>query len=295
MSGLKLVIPYAVSDKTIPILRDDLILAPGSLMLLDTSNGSQSQPAVIPAGLSTGLLPNIAWKECAAVLGTGDAASLAFSAYNNLSGTNGKFEITSKKGLHSLISQVNHTATSQNSSVRIPLAIRNYIAANPTHKYYVSTWVRQTRSFVTGIDFGVLVMNFSTTGNYNVLQSPSQVRIQGQSAALEYRDALAVNDLNPQIRNKAINALTGTPGGNGNSDLGFSLFANGGGLNAYGSVSVLNKCPSMIMYRAYIEDLTVSGRTYATVDAIDKQMYDAAFAVGGKFYGDSFTDPTTIA
>lgn len=55
-----------------------------------------------------------------------------------------------------------------------------------------------------------------------------------------------------------------------------------------------NKATSRIIYRARIEDLTVSGRTYEEVEAIDFALYTAAFAVGGKFYGDTYTDPTTF-
>lgn len=47
--------------------------------------------------------------------------------------------------------------------------------------------------------------------------------------------------------------------------------------------------PSYILYRMYLEDLTVSGRTYAQVDAIDYAMWQTAFSAGGKFYGDTFT------
>lgn len=49
-----------------------------------------------------------------------------------------------------------------------------------------------------------------------------------------------------------------------------------------------------MIYRVYIEDLTVSGRTYAQVDSIDFALWQAAFAAGGKFYGDTYTDPSTL-
>jgi len=59
--------------------------------------------------------------------------------------------------------------------------------------------------------------------------------------------------------------------------------------------SLLNKSASGIFYKLYIEDLTVSGRSYEQVDAIDFALYTSAFSAGGKYYGDSFTDPATIA
>lgn len=47
--------------------------------------------------------------------------------------------------------------------------------------------------------------------------------------------------------------------------------------------------------RAYVEDLTVSGRTYAEVDAIDHALYTKeVLTPGSRYYGDTFTDPATI-
>ena len=43
-----------------------------------------------------------------------------------------------------------------------------------------------------------------------------------------------------------------------------------------------------------IEDLTVSGRTYAEVDALDYALYQAAFAADGRYHGDTNTDPSTL-
>jgi hypothetical protein len=52
---------------------------------------------------------------------------------------------------------------------------------------------------------------------------------------------------------------------------------------------------SWAFYRAYIEDLTLSGRTWAEVNAIDYALYQAAFGTDGRFEGDTtFTAPSTI-
>jgi len=40
--------------------------------------------------------------------------------------------------------------------------------------------------------------------------------------------------------------------------------------------------------------MTVSGRTYAEVEAIDYALYQAAFGPGGKFADDTYTNPSTI-
>jgi len=56
-----------------------------------------------------------------------------------------------------------------------------------------------------------------------------------------------------------------------------------------------DKAGSKIVYRVYVEDLTVSGRTYAQLDALDFAAYTReVLTTGGRYYGDTFTDPTTI-
>lgn len=88
-----------------------------------------------------------------------------------------------------------------------------------------------------------------------------------------------------RFTNTDINGVTGAP----------STFQLGAGmLSSYTGATYRNKQNSVILYRAYIEDLTVSGRTYAEVDALDYALYQAAFAAGGRYFGDTYTDPVTL-
>ncbi|MBD7153500.1 hypothetical protein HPO45_27130, partial [Klebsiella pneumoniae] len=53
--------------------------------------------------------------------------------------------------------------------------------------------------------------------------------------------------------------------------------------------------PSFIFYRFYMEDLTVSGRSYATVDALDQALFDEAFySSTGRYRNDHFSAPNVI-
>lgn len=62
-----------------------------------------------------------------------------------------------------------------------------------------------------------------------------------------------------------------------------------------GSATNKDKVDSHIVYRFYLEDLTVSGRSHATVDALSYAEYTKhVLTVGGRYYGDTFTDPATI-
>lgn len=65
-----------------------------------------------------------------------------------------------------------------------------------------------------------------------------------------------------------------------------------------------NKCGSWVLYRAKLEDMYLSKRSnggaggtlaqeYAAAVAQDQADFTAAFASGGKFYGDTWSDPAT--
>lgn len=87
-----------------------------------------------------------------------------------------------------------------------------------------------------------------------------------------------------------MNGSTGTIGTLAYQD----LFCFGGVPSVGPFSAAVNKGGSHILYRCYLEDLTVSGRTYEQVKAIDDALFAAAFSSGGKFYGDTYTDPATL-
>lgn len=70
---------------------------------------------------------------------------------------------------------------------------------------------------------------------------------------------------------------------------------SGQNTNAMGTGNAHHRMPSMILYRFVLEDLTVTGRSFATADAIDAAQFAAAFGTGGRYNGDTYTDPATIA
>ncbi len=75
------------------------------------------------------------------------------------------------------------------------------------------------------------------------------------------------------------------------------MAGNYGLTNSYlsaGADAAYNGHSSRVYYRFYLEDLTISGRTYAQVEALDKAVFDAAFAAGGRYNGDTWTSPTTL-
>ena len=51
---------------------------------------------------------------------------------------------------------------------------------------------------------------------------------------------------------------------------------------------------SVVLYGWHLIDVTASGMTYAELDARDAKLYAEAFAEGGRYHGDSYSDPDVV-
>lgn len=69
----------------------------------------------------------------------------------------------------------------------------------------------------------------------------------------------------------------------------------GGSYNVASGSGFQNKLPSWIFYELMIENLTKSGRTWEEANNIDHEAFAAAFGSGGRYAGDTFTSPSTLA
>lgn len=293
MSGVRFEVDFEVTDPNIPVLYPDPLMSKGSLMLMDLSNTYVAQPASIVAGA---LIQNVAWETAKYAMGHAGSQN-DYAAIVDItvgySGSVGKAEITPKKGIHALISQVNHTTPStQRFNIYLPAPIREYLVANQNHEFYVSQWKTNTREAAAGIDFADVVLAFSTTAVYLTFANPISASLaNGQTS--KRRNGLA-RTLGNSFKNIAFNRSNSSTAVSNITSSGNCIMASGGGLQAYQASNYANKVGSYVTYRVYIEDLTVSGRTYEQVDALDYAMYQQAFAEGGKFHGDTFTDPATL-
>ena len=82
--GLKLTIPGAAfTDTSLPILRNDPILVPGSLLLLDFGRDYTLAPGTPANGATLG---NIAWQEALATIGSGTEATAKATFTHTLTG-----------------------------------------------------------------------------------------------------------------------------------------------------------------------------------------------------------------
>lgn len=291
--GLDIVIPADASDTSLPWADDDdALLVPGSLALFDPSHSANPLVGVPVNGLQN--LPNIAYKRLADLLGAGTASSLALSFIDPHLTADALIERTTKGGLHAIYSQTNNSNNNRGATIECPGPLRDYLFAHLDHDVYFSQWARRTRLNLSGgVVYSGSLSNAGSTSNYLSSLEPALAKppTSGQGLGSRLAGATTAADLGNRYGSVGSAGWTGTtPSSSG------SLWARLWGVGnwgAYGS-SASNKCASEIIYRAYLEDLTVSGRTWAEVDAIDKALYDQAFAAGGRFYGDTFTDPATF-
>jgi hypothetical protein len=270
---------------------NDSLLTNGSLVLIDPSDSNYQWPSGVPA--SGVYLPNLAWDR-ASNLVTLDANDLGCPYSNTLTGANESIsERSAKGGLHTIVSQVNSSVSSHRATIRPATAIEAYISANPNHSYYFSLWESVDRlSTASQWPVSGIFKSSAQTSAYNFYLQASSSGVamgNGSGARLGFRSGgNGYGTLGPVFTDGAVSAWAGTLPA---SDAVVYLAA-WGNLDAFAPFTE-NKAASKIFYRCYLEDLTVSARSYTTVDALDYALWTAAFSTNGKFYGD--TTPTAVS
>lgn len=281
--GLKLVLPdVTFSNLSLPVLRDDPVLPDaGALLLLDPTHPLSPWAAGVPA-----TVPNLVAGMAAELAGTA-AAGMASAAVVSTFGSasEGYFERTGKGGLHGIVSQTGDVA-GKYGRIDLPTGVGDYLHANPTHDYYVSSWGKITRNgstatstvyyFLHGLAVTTAAWNLGiqsrSTGNLSA--QPSTNRI-GLNATKEtdgrYIITSAVSDRNAAITTKPTVV---------------SRFGPYTGTDLHGA-------PSHVLYRLYVEDLTASGRTWDQVNALDVAEYTKHVkTAGGRYYADTHAAPS---
>ena len=272
------------TDTSLPVLRDDPLLSSGSLILVDAGHTKGR----LSGGPSNGaLVNNIAGSIAAEIVGS---ASVSPDIATGFASNAMLPELTAKGGLHVIKSKVNDLNNTC-FTLRIPAAIKAYLLANKSHSFYFSIWQQVTRKF-DAADMPLAVLaEAAYTNNFLI-----NIQVNGDPGGASTNLLGKASNLDPTVvtgpakHQLAISKATGTLTNMAYTD----LFIFGGCPSAGVMNSALHKGGSQILYRVYLEDLTVSGRAYADVKAQDDALYQGAFAPGGKFYGDTYTDPATL-
>lgn len=282
----------ATTDTSLPKMYPGL-LSSGTLMIIDPMDLEHPWPAGVPANASA--IYNPAWDIAASIIGSGDAASLASPFVDQHGNVDAIAERSAKGGLHFIYSQTAQTGSASKGAAIVPAAaILNYmLTGGIAHRYYISIWHLVTRVGIPGAVIPPLFSALFKTGDagrcFERMQTDGFV-----GNVLRSNPASGLNAVGPVRRAMVIEGWSGPAG---------SAPVDASGLDAalmmwgnYKSMSTLalNKSPSHIGYFGLIEDLTVSGREGADVDALDAQMFaEQVLTAGGRYYGDTFTDPAT--
>ncbi|QYC10554.1 hypothetical protein [Brevundimonas nasdae] len=303
MTGLRLNVTTNFSDPTneLPVLRDDYLLTRGSLVLIDFAHSADPLVGVPAEGA---LIPNIAWKEAAELHGSGSKTDWAMMFSRVLAqspGGDGFVERSTKGGVHVVMSQATQTGIGKGAYIGrtaggFDTKLRVYLFNHLDHVFYFSSWERKTRLALASSPEASEALIWSNSGSATVNNLILEDRTVNRSGSAQQGSrsvpALPVSATGNTFRNVA--GKWALPSGNpsGANQIGVSLMAIGQMPSPYAGFGA-NKSRSAVLYRSYLEDLTVSGRTFGEVDAIDKALFDQAFGPGGRYFGDTFTDPAT--
>lgn len=295
----------------LPFAEVDAILTTGSLVLWEPGHsvnpysGVPAEP-VLGTGTQTRttLMPNLAARSARALTGAGSDADVAipFASSMNLQadGTapaggltvDGKNERTTKGGLH-IIQPLAGQQAFKALSIGLSSALRTYLFNNQSHNFYWSVVGEITRAGLVP-DTGPYVAIKKTSGGtfgwmntgkagHNITPDSSGFTLGARNTVGKVHEHIA-NDYNNASGNTLANV----------SELLSVLFGVGLVDSAYGDHG-RNRGMSVVLYRLYLEDLSVSGRSYATVRDLDAEIRSGLFAAGGRYNGDSWaTNPSTF-
>lgn len=323
MAGLGIIIPR--TGGTGPIVEDDATLTHGSLMLLDPSHSAQPWAAGVPADGSA--VPNLAASKAKALIIGASESDLGGIVYNKgfTGGAAGSVERTGRGGLHVISPSTVAVSQGNGFAITPSMQLRQYLFDNRHHDYYFSLCFKLTRREMYTENGGAghlkpalaVIANMTSFGNnyvFRINPQNNQLRPANSSSVVTYQDGVKTwlgqtiegGDNTVGNGRRAIGSAGYTSIGASPVDitsmggLNAAMFAtgapyraaadNGASLNVGGNDKGNF---SAILYRAYLEDLTVSGRTYETVDALESQAY--VQAMSSRYSADTHTDPATIA
>lgn len=279
LQGVKLVNPVGGKLATYDQIESD-----GSLLLLEPAHPLSTATGGVPAANEpfVNIIPTNLPGATSSFKVQGEFAS-GPSIY-------GEIERTGKGGIHGIVSQANLLGSGRGARIQLPLALDEYFVANPGHHYYLSIWDRVTRDIATpGATSCDYAISSSTSGGIAWGYNGSW-----DAGASPIGERPLPDTVGPRFSSFGVDGSATTSAYMG--DCGWPTWGTPSvTLNSVTTGMRDGRWASFIFYRAYFEDLTVSGRTYAEVDALDYQLFiREVLTPGGRYYGDTFTDPATI-
>ncbi|MGR3822454.1 MAG: hypothetical protein ACU0A5_07745 [Salipiger marinus] len=284
---------------TRPANYDDILTeGDGSLFLIDVRNWNAGVPA------HGARLPNIARIQAESLgVGTPDETAGVFVQVGDLpGGSYGLVERTARGGLHVAVRQSADVPALHGYNIELPDAIMAYMIENYDHDFYYSQWRDLTRAALTTSPDGaksMLGVEAGSAGGF-AMMSHSSGQERPTSSTRVGRTVQGAGINTSGLTRMAISGPY-TPGSSAIPLTAQYATGLARSIAQFGTVQRQNNysplaaaLQSWVFYRAYFEDLTVSGRSHAEVDAIDAAMFSAAIGVGGRLVGDTYTAPTAV-
>ena len=299
--GNKLILTgTTITDLTAPVLLQvDPLESAGSLALYEPAHPAGPMAAGVPVNGTA--IPNLLAAKALTMIPTATAATLAgqVALGSSFTGAKGRIERTGKGGIHLITSQNAGAGIDVNTYARCESSalLGTFLNANPTHDIFYSIWARITRLSVAGTAANPLQSKMTNPTSANSINFYSRTGAGGDTeypntaARIGYRHSanLYPEALGPLIQNIAVDTATAWAAATA------TVLMHGGTGVVAGIAADYAKAHSIVFYRAYLEDLTVSGRTYAQVDALDIAEYTKqCVTAGGRYVGDTYSDPATL-
>lgn len=257
----------------IPLI--DGMEAPGSLLLVEPGHSAKKWSG-IPITKST--VPNLLRANANKVTAVNtDEPVLTWSSLND--STKSVIRRTSKGGVYIMNKPTATVYTDSMFTVSIPNEIADYVMRNFANRLFVSVWIRtvEPRTATIAKD-AVSVMNLQAETVFGPQLNNVNYRYSSLYRPIGFAEAVGNYRLNAEFNDLRTFAPKTAPF--------FKQTAFQAGNTMSGSVSNPGNTGSYVFYRTYMEDLTVSNRSYAEADAMDSALYSQAFGIGGRYYND---------
>lgn len=257
----------------------DPLFSPGALILSEVAHPvAPWAPGLVAHG---SFAPNVFADNATAIVGAhAGSGNNVGVVHQGLGAASGQQRRTARGGLHVGLLESNDVAF-DGLSITIPNTALWAHIRDSGHEFYYSLWARRTRIADPSVDtvIGIVATGSKFLGGF--------VQDDTRSDDGGARSRPATNDLNPTFRNVGASGFpmqgTADPVDSGNR----SLFT-------VGNRAILNRFPerrgkggAAVFYRCFVEDLTISGRSYAHVDALDHDLFQRHMNTpGGRYYGD---------
>lgn len=240
-------------------------------------------------------IPNLAASRFASLTGTTAPTATVFNTFANTA--SGRIERSIKNRPHIMVSHLNNTSNGTaglgaGGGIQIPTNIRDWVQANPTHKFYLSIGFRLTRPYTGSAPtvFPLASIKSPDLGGTKTNVGVTSAGVLAGSPASSSTDRLGFTSATlPSDTAEKFVAITSN---------GYSLSATLSTVMLYlGAINsaTLNVAPSIAVARMALVDITAgTGLTHGGVAAADLNAWSASMSVGGYYNGDTMSDPAVL-